>query len=630
MSLPQNPLDNAPSTSYRHLLVAFKYAEDAFSFENINPERYSIGQSIDGVGRNVVVVNEFSNLGYTINEAIWDFNFIPDIDVSTSSSVGKIVVSDQYVPYGFVDFLNTQVLATLNSNNDTNNTDVAPSQLMSLSHATFMLKTYFITGAEEGGNPGEDLIQTNPFFFNLDTVESVPSKSNMVPSNHVLHCIGASNSLGLLRSFSSIYQMNITHKDGNIHDQAPVGTGVSGGLRTRSSENASNRAARKTRLDLSKPMTTLKDVFDGLEADLNQQRYTHKGELQLWRREIRDDSVDKIIVAPQQTKQPQPSELPVVFNIDLDPTYNSYAIDNRNMPFEQPDIQQGNVGIRVFPVRPGATICQMVNKIMLLSKEVGIDAESVPKKTHKTSVTAIRRPDRYEINIKIRRYTLPSNNVDINTGPDLNINPLTFYLNDPEERDTDIVSLKSILSYEVGDTMLEKPNNDSLDAGVVYADREQATAERRPDLPFYQTLYSGIRPMIASYGIDGLEDAKRAGDVFNMMDRYTYTQTTEYEMIIRGNPLLMSDINRNPQEVVDDIHDSANYYQLPENNPMYARLIIYLASYGTLEDSNDFPERYYFDDYYHVTRVVNVFGGGKTAKRSFYQNLLLRRSDVTI
>ena len=630
MSIPANPLDESGSSSFRHVLIAFKYSADAFNIGEFNPDDATIGESLPNAGPNIVVVNEFLSQRFSIAEAVWDFNFIPNIGVSTTASVGKIVIEDRYVPYSFVDYLSQEVLASFNQDSGT---------LMSLGHATFVLKTFF-TSNDSAGGEDTDIIQVNPYFFNIDSVESVALGASIAPNAHILNALGAANTTGLLRSFSSVFQMNITHKDGNIHDTIPQGTGSGGGLRTRSAEDGSNIAKRKERLDLSKPMLTLKDMFEGLEADLNQQKYVHQAQLQEWRRQIRSDGQpDKIVVAPQQKKPPKPQELPIDYVIDLDTVYDTYDVDNRNMPFEQPEIAQDQVGLRVFPVRPGANIFELVERIMLLSKRVGEDAvDPNGRKTFKTTITTNRlNTDRYEVNIKIRQYDLPSNGVTNNTGPGTNgeENSLEFFVNDPDERDTDVLEFKNVINYEVGDNMLEVQNDEDIGAGVVYADREQATAERRADLPFFQTLYSGIRPMIASYGIDGLESAQRAGNVFNLMDRYTYTQTTDYEMVIIGNPHLMSDVNRNPRDVIADSAGGGTfYYELPENDPMYVKLTIFLRSYdsGPVDDTGgnqQVPTQFYFDDWYHMTRVVNMFGT-LDGHRSFNQKLFLKRSDTLI
>ena len=642
MSTPQNPLDGTGSSTYRHILIAFKYAEDAFLLNGPNnafdPTSISVGGSLENIGPNVVVVNEFLAQEFSISEAMWSFDYIPNIGVSTTTTVGKIVVTDRYVPYGFLDFLSTSVLAPFNQKTDGDATvdengelkEVDTSNLMSLGHATFVLKTIFTLQDNEGSDT-QDITQPNPFYFNIDSVESVPNVPSISPTSHILHVMGSANTTGLLRSFSSLYQMNITHKDGNLHNIIPQANGTKG-IKTRASENKTNTAKRKGRLDQSKPMLTLKDVFDGFASDLNQQKFVHAAQLQEWRRTIRDDNQpDKIRAAPQQTKLPDIDKLPIDFVIDLDSKYHEYNIDNRNMPFEQPEIGQAQVGIRVYPVRPGANIFELVDKLMLLSKQVGLDAiDPVSKKTHKTTITAKRlRKNKYVINVKIRQYELPLNGVTDNTGPGVynDGDPLHFYINTPEELDTDVLEFKSHINYGVGDVMLEQQNTDHIGAGVVYADREQATAERLPSLPFFQTLYSGIRPMIASYGIDGLESAQRAGDIFNLMDRYTYTQTTDYELLIRGNPNLLSDLNRNPNDVIADIPgEGVFYYTRPEVDPMYVWLTIYLKAYS---DGQDVQEKFYFDGYYHLARVVNMFGiiGDK---RGFYQKLLLKRSDTLI
>ena len=232
MSIPTNPLNESGSTSYFHILVAFKYAEDAFKVKNFNPEITTVGEYLPDVGPNVVVVNETLDQRFSIPEAIWDFDFTPCIGVSTSTSVGKIMIADRFVAYNFIGFLQKEVLGKLNS--DESN----PNNIMSLSQATFMLRTVFTLEQPDSGSltDNENSINTvnvNPYYFNIDSIESVPAESAIAPESgaitppiHILHVMGTSNTTGLMRSFSSMFQMNITHKDGNVHTKTPVGTGT--------------------------------------------------------------------------------------------------------------------------------------------------------------------------------------------------------------------------------------------------------------------------------------------------------------------------------------------------------------------------------------------------------------------
>jgi len=603
MSIPQNPIDVGNTTAHRHILIAFKFAEDAFNTVNVDIENSAVGKpAVGAVGNNIVVVNEAREKNFTIPEAIWDFDFAPVMGVSTSTSVGKIVIADKTAQYTFLNFLHNTVLGHF-----------LKSGPMSLSHATFMLKTIF--------NNNDEIIAPAPYYFNLASIESVSAtilQPSPAPHTHILYAIGASNTLGELRSFSSLFQMNITHKDGNLHDTIPKGDGTILSLDTRAIENAANTSNRKDRNDLSKPMTTLKDIFDGLEADLNQVKYAHKAQLQQWMREVRTDSVDKIVVVPKQTKKPDPEKLPIDYVIDLDSKYESYPIDNRNMPFEQPDILQDNKGVRTFPVRTGTTLVNLISNIMLLSKTVADDAVDEKPKTFKTTITAIRKTtNRYEVTIKIRQYELPRENMPT---------VLHFFVNTSEPKDMDVIEFKSHINYRVGDKMLEK-QSDADGAGIIYADREQGSAERKPDLDFFETMYSGVRVMIGTYVNDGLESAQRASDILNLMDRYTYIQTTDFVMSIRGNPYLLSDVNRNPKDVASDSEGVKHYYSKPETDPMGLKLTIYLKPMA--EKDSDVPQRFYYDDYYHITRVVNMFGSGDQS-RSFTQMLQLKRNDDLI
>jgi hypothetical protein len=622
MSIPNNPLDVGGTSTHRHILLAFEYAEDAVKLESFDPGKAIVGEPLKSdafVGQTMVVVNETNDKRFSISEAMWDFNYAPTVGIITSTSVGRIVISDRRVAYSFLDFLRVNLLDTLGKGT-------------SLSHVTFVLKTIFSVNSDVDGD--EDHIYPRPFYFNIDSIETLPTKKSATPKNHILKAIGISNSLGLLPALSELNQFTITHKDGNIHNTLPSSgfQGSGGGIPTRSDDNTFNTSERKKRLDLSKPMVTLQDVFEGFEADLNQQRYAHKGQLQLWLREIRSgDTVDKILIAPEQKKGPDKS-LPLTFKVDLDKEYRNYLVDNRNMPFEQPDVVQDKKGINVYSISAGSTICEAVTKIMYLSKAIGQDASVKYKTTFKTTITPIRTKTEYVINIKIRKYLIPNNPSDkkTNTGPGTGIYPLHFYINDgPERRHTDIVSMRSNIRYQSADVVLEQQKESPVGAGVVFADREQSTSERSPELGFYETLYSGVRSLTAPHVIDGLESAQQAGNIYTLLDADSYDQTTRCDLIIHGNPNLMSDMNRNPAEVVSDVDGEVNYYPKPETEPMYVKLTIFEAQINVEGiENDDVPNRFYFDEFYHMTRVVNVFGGGKG--RSFYQYLSLQRTDDLI
>jgi hypothetical protein len=616
------------------MLVAFKYADDAFNGSYNSSVLIRVGGSmpLDTFGPNVVVVNEITDQNFSIPEAIIDFNYSPSVGVVTTTTVGKIIIADRIEAYSFLNFLKSDVLGYFN--NDLSSDDF----LMSLSHVTFMLKTTFMLDDGETGK--QNTVNINPFFFNIDSIESVCSPGEITPHAHVIHAIGVVNTLGLLNSFSSIHQLDITHKDGD-RNTIPKGTGTKIGLNSWEEDNSSNAIQRKNRLQQAKPMMTLKDVFDGLQADLNQLTYPHRGQLQSWLRTVRDNRTDNIIVTPKQKKKPLNDKLPIEYVIDLDKVYQSYPVDNRNMPFEQSDVKQNLNGMVSFPVSPGTYLIDLIPHIMMLSKKVGIDASLERPKTFKVTITAIhKKTDRYVINIKIRQYELPINwykhgttpqkDVIVDTGPIQDDKILHFFINDPQERDVDVTELKSHINYyNTGDDMLEH-QTDNISAEIVYGDREAATVERSVNLSFFQTLYSGLRSTIGANKINGLQSAERLGNILNLIDKNVYPQSTHNEMVIMGNPYLMSDVNRNPKEVVEDAPGNVKYYAKPETDPMYVKLTIFENNVKPNEGSpNPVLNKFYFDAHYHVIRVVSMFGGTDKA-RSFYQYLVLQRNDTLV
>lgn len=620
MSVPSNPLDGVNSSNHFHILVAFKHAEDAFD-QKITIESGIIGESIPNAGENVIVVNEAVSNRFTIEHALWDFNALSPASVTTTSSVGKIGVTER-VSNSFLNFLRDVVLFRFNDG-------FPEEEHVSLSHITFVLQTIFVLGGDEETNESINVIKCNPYFFQVDSIDSMTNNAGGDKPMHMINAISSTNTVGLLRSFSALYQTTITSKDGNIQNDNLAPDTISLGLKQRSLENQQLKASRQRRLNKSNIMTNLKDIFEGFQKDLNEQKFIHKAQLQQWIRNIKDEpDTDKIVFPPTQTKPPNDNFLPIDYRIDLDPVYQSYRIDNRNMPFEQPDVIQTQSGIRTFPVTTGKPIIKIIKELMLLSRQVADDTR-LPlgeKRTFKVAVTAFRKKDgNYLVNIKIRRIIVPKNTENVDTGPGeiVDDGPLHFFLNDPENRDVDIISFSSSLDYEISDVMIEQ-QSDSPGAGIVFGDREQGTAQRGSTTPFFKSLYNGVRNSAYPRHGDGLESAQDYGDIVGLLKRQSLAQSTRYNMVIRGNPHLLSDLNRTPNDVVNDEIGQAFIFERPEINPMYVRLTIFE---DTVDDTQpDVPIKFYYDNHYQLVRVINMFGFDGTP-RSFYQQLILKRTD---
>ena len=604
MSNPINPLNKFNSTSLRHILVAFKYTEDAEK----TPITYSLGNPgavfSAKKGPGIVIVNEFTGSDFNIYSARWTWNFFGPLTATCSSCVGSIEIADR-TGLHFPDFMKTRVIPALG---------------VSEGHMVFALRTYFIGDSIKPD--GKDMVVGNPFIFNMVTM--INDLSPQSGRFYTLGIVGASTTYAQTNQYSKIYKMTITHSDGNLHKETPIPKVPTCSMKTRKDEDNIQNSERKKRIDRSKPMRSLKEVFAAFENELNQQKFTDAAQLQSWLSQL-NNNYDVKIIPPIQTKL---GGIPVDYIIHLDPIYNEYEVDNRNLPFEQPEQDQNKKGIRSIPVKIGMNIPNMVEKLMKLSQKVGQDSELLKPYIFKTAMSIIKTvTDRYQIHVVIKRIKVPENHISYTTGPGesaVSI-PLEFSYQDPRFEDRDIISLNAKTVSDNSLKILEQQTQNTA-ALVVYGDREQISAERIPNIEYFQSQYSGLRPMINPLENNGLESGVNASKIDNNIN-VEIMQSTSYNLVINGNPNLLSDLNRLPSDVALGNIGNAQLYKYPELDPMYVKLTIFLkphAALGLYENSN-VSNKFYYDGYYHMASVTNIF-----EQALFLQELRLLRTDESI
>jgi hypothetical protein len=385
-------------------------------------------------------------------------------------------------------------------------------------------------------------------------------------------------------------------------------------------------------------MKNLKDAFDALEFELNQQKETHKRQVQEWLSRIRNLGYIKKIDPPNQKRG---GELPIEYHITLDSVYNGYEIDNRNLPFEQTEEDVTSPGVIAIPFRAGASIIEMVETIMKYSRRVGQDIEGAPTdaKSFKTNLSYMLKNDnRIHIFIKIKQITTPFNSHEHgDTGPGIGegaiiltplgaTTPLEFTFKSGKLEDYDIFFLRTSIASDTGIIPLE-----SGERSVVFGNREPVTGERIPPTTdngeYFKSEYSGLRFPIMPHLNSGLEDAHSAANVdISYLD--TNEQSSDHEIEIRGNPNLMFDIQRFPSQAATlDNAGGAKYYKMPESFPMYLKITIYLKKDAVigLERVNYLPDRFYYNNNYEIVRIINDITNG-----NFIQNIGLKKTDEIV
>ena len=411
--------------------------------------------------------------------------------------------------------------------------------------------------------------------------------------------------------------MTVTHKDGQLHEETPTPNPSGGSIKPRGEEDAEKNPFRKDRLEKSKPMRTLQDAFEALQVDLNESTKIHKNQLQDWQAVIRDNYTFKL-----RNPSVQQKELKIKFNIHLDPKYNNYEIDNRNLPFEQPELDANEKGIRVIPSTSGETLLDLIDRIMKMSRKTGID--SAQGYSHKICFVWRKQGSELLYDIVIKRFEVPVNfSTGKNTGPGESAKePLTFFYSSNQNHD--VRALVGVASRTDKIDIVEDVI-DTVSGRTAYGgEREPITGERERDREFFMTGYSGFRAKVGNDRTLGVEYPKEWAECMKKQYRMQSLQESTFIINIHGNPDLYNDTLRKPSAATTSSHPNAVHYQLPEILPWYAKLNIYLDT--NYEDvGGPEPEVFYHQEWMHIQKITTIIEGSH-----FHQTLTLARSDDII
>jgi hypothetical protein len=606
--LSQNPLNKFQSYQVKHVIVGFRFGEDACTF-NITGNIGKCGTIVGGTpndrnvaetrckGPGIVFLNELEDPTFVLHEAQTEWNFFSPENPITSSYTGILHIKDR-VGMLFAEKVR-EWQQTLG---------------MGLGHITFAWKTFFVGTLKNGVT---DIVTTNPMIFHVTS--QTQSLSSVLARSYMMTIVSSYNTFASLPQFSKMFQINLTHADGNTQKQVSQGTANDVGIVSRREENKNKLEARKQRIDKNKPMKNLGDIFNSFQSALTEQGYPSKVQVQEWQAAIRQDYTRKW--SPPEQYLP---ELPIKYTFKLDDRYQNAKVDNRNLPFEQPEQDQRLEGIRVIPFQSGTTIPQAINEIMIMSKSVGDDIVADKPTGYRVTSTTLRGcGGQYSITTNMNPYIIPRNiSPEVDTGPgDYTIGgPLTYVFQDSEGKGSDIRALSLQADVTPLQKPMEKPTEGADDIGVVYGNRELVTIQRSPNgsNDFFAASYTGNKGTISANRINGLENSANASIIKSHLTPGMIKQTTRYIMTMKGNPYLVNDLNRNPIDVIDGNGEKNgkaiwNYilYDVPEINPMYLHLTIYMRPEKKLggEGSTPSDNAYFYRGHLHLCTIKTKYGG---------------------
>lgn len=598
-----HPLSAYKNYTVKHILVAFQYSEDAYSAV-LTPDIGGSGTHLTQngwCGKGIVLVNEFTDLTVSVAycETIWSF-FSP-ISIKTSSYVGTMAIQD-ISGFMFADTLK----------------DFADDLNTSMHHLTVAWVPVFIG---DGVTKVEDSISPNPLYFHI--TKFVQDVTGTTGRKYIFDLVASYNTHGLLPQYSRLYQSTITNRDSNLTNTLPSPVNGSTGIQPTRKEDSNKLKARKARLDKVKLMPTIGAVMQGLEEVLDSQKLSNKKQVQIISGIFRDEYVKKL------KDDTQNEIIPIDYTVDVENYYRKMEINNRNLPFEQYELDQSLVGISTMTIPMGSTPIAAINTIMKMSKSVAEDHKKDPATMYRITTSTNRAcAGNYEINIKVRKTIAPFNSNDSNdSGPgdsviDKQVGVIDYIYDNVDARDNNVTTISFASFPKIKLTALETME-DQPDSKDVFGNREPVTSSRFSSIAkFFREGFSGFSPILNIFHNNGLEDSNAA----STLSGFNETQQTTYVLSITGNPHLLNDINRNPLDVIHDNEskepqtEKGNYiiYKNVETDPMYIKLKLFNSSHTD-------TRAYFYDGYLHLYKIQSIFTPG-----SLIQHLHCGRTDETL
>jgi len=610
MNIDLNPLSEYHNYTIYHILVAYQYSRDAYTtplVENIGPTGTEfVGKECGG--KCVVLINEFTSQQANVDYCETDWSFFSPVTSRTTSYVGAMEIVDRS------GFLFAETLKQFTQKLDT-----------SVHHLTMAWKPVFVCKKPE--TSVTDVIHVNPLHFHVTKFSQ--NVSGDYSKSYHFEFAAAYNTHGMAPQFAKLYQTTITTSEGNVINSNPTPIGATSGIKSTRAEDSAKLTLRKSRLEKTKYMKTIGDMLKGLETTLDNQKANHKKQLQRFLSIIRDEYVDKIRTAKQER-----GELPLDYSIEVDDYYKGKKINNRNLPFEQVEIDQRIPGVSSITVPNGTSIHSAIDMIMRMSTEVAQDYEHDPATTYKTTITTNREcSGQYKIHTKVKKYVAAYNSTEgTDSGPGNGVigqNIIQYEYQDRENRDNNLISVSyaSLPEYKLNALESVEEQQDTQD---VYGNREQISVERFGKVKnFFSRGFTGLRSLTGMFTNNGLENPTAMSNVTNFREH----QQTSYVLKIVGNPHLFNDINRNPLDVVSntEVDGVGKYiiYSNVETDPMYVKLKIHLTGSTVLGHTDDTPltplGTFYYDGHLHLYKINNVFTPG-----AFFQHLTCGRTEESI
>lgn len=580
MSNPPNPLAKFRTYSYHHVMAVCDSTKTALdlsvspTFSDVFTSRNSVdrlkvletgagnGGENGTSGKYIILIDGFADARFVIQEVKWATVLAPDPESGSPTTVetdGEMTILE---PQG-VRFMNELSKASTSLGSD-------PTGLI------FVLKTFFIGHTDTGET--EVITNIRPLFFILIDIQAEFSETGaQYKVAFVGMCNGAAK-LPYVNEIASQIDIGNTGSDGKV-------------------------------------VATLGQVFEDLLPSMV---------WQLYEREFSE--VQKLYQKLNISGSAQSSYRPVRYKFVLDDYYKTYTFGTNTKLTKHTDINDP-----ILSFSENTTFESIIEGIMLSSAEVAKDADNPTVKTLFKITSAIEStPDEYIVVFYVNKYEQRTPTIDqkINdsisgdkpfeppVGTSIEFD-YVFTGKNIDIKQFDIKMEMGLAFFQLISTTSNLPNqsdtqtqkDQSKGKGPGGADNTKANAEASTSARTKTPLFLGGQNRNAL-----IRNSKNAASTMNfksMLSRWAAIENIQVKMVIAGNPQLLDEMSVGPADLVARKTEEPKEGQTINPSwmtiPTFVRINIMMP---TDNQDEDYAEKFWFDGYYQMLFINNIFDGG--------------------
>lgn len=573
MSRPANPLSKYRTYSYHQVMAVCDSTQTALelsespTFTDVFTSRNSVDRlkvlETAKKGKYIILIDGFADAQFVIQNIKWATVLAPDPASggapSTVETDGEMSILE---PQG-VRFMNVLSQACTSLATD-------PTGLI------FVLKTFFIGHTDTGET--EVITNIRPLYFIIIDIQAEFNETGAIYTVAFVGMCNGGAKLSYVNEIASQVDISNTTADGKV-------------------------------------VATLGEVFDKLLPSMVYDLYEREfEEVQLLYQKLDIKATAKY------------NYRPVRYKFVLDPGYASYTFGTNTKLTKQSDLNDV-----VLSFSENTTFESIIEGIMLSSAEVAKDADDPKEKTLFKITSAIEStPEEYVVVYYINKYKQPTPTIEQKINDSISggarfVPPegtliefdYVFTGKNIDIKQFDIKMEMGLAFFQLISTTSNIPSQSEgvswmpqgTGKGAGGADNTKANAERTTSTRTKTPLFLGGQTRDAIN-----RNRKNAVSTLNfksMLARWAAIENIQAKMVIAGNPQLLDEMSVGPADLSSRKTEDPKADQTINPSwmtiPTFVRVNIMMP---TVDQKDDYAEAFWFDGYYQLLFVNNIFDEG--------------------